>query len=72
LRLEKRRSICCGESGSGGCGGGGCRSPAYWEQRHRCSCLLVLVRVRLSTGGVGAETGDGVMRTDGLSRGWLQ
>jgi hypothetical protein len=68
LRLEKRRSICCGESGSGG----GCRSPAYWEQRHRCSCLLVLVRVRLSTGGVGAETGDGVMRTDGLSRGWLQ
>lgn len=69
LRLEKRRSSCCDESGSGcggGGGGGGCRSPAYWEQRHRCSCPLALVRL---SAGVVAETREGVKRADGPGRG---
>lgn len=50
LRLEKRRSSCCGESGD-------CLS-VYWEQKHRCSLSLLLAAtlVLLST-GVLVETG---------------
>jgi len=55
LRLEKRRSSCGGESG-------GCRSSAYWEQRHLRSGLLVpLLITRLGT-GVLAEIEEGRSR----------
>ena len=55
LRFEKRRSSCGGESG-------GCRSSAYWEQRHLRSGLLVpLLITRLGT-GVLAETEEGRSR----------
>jgi hypothetical protein len=60
LRLEKRRSGCAGESG-------GCRSSAYWEQRHRCRSGLL---VPLRTTGVLAETKEeGVGSNDGFSKG---
>ncbi|WVZ66973.1 hypothetical protein U9M48_016122 [Paspalum notatum var. saurae] len=63
LRLQKRRSGCCGESGVR-CSS----SSSYWEQRHRCSGgLLVPLLTRLST-GVLAETEEGVMGSDGFSR----
>lgn len=63
LTLEKRRSSCGGELP-------GDRPSADWEQRHRCSLLLLLASPVLLTAGVLTEEGGETDDASGeLSRG---